>query len=123
LQFKITIAATVTNLGISLIAISLLGAWDAISANLIAEAAVFMIGLLARRHFNIFWHPVLPIAASPLVCSAAMALAIAPLPRTFDKYWWIEFAVGTIVLAGCLVAFERALVGRVIRSMLGRQGS
>ena len=117
------IAGTATNLGISLLAIPPYGAWGAIAANLASETAVVVIGLLARRRFGIFWHPVLPIVMPPFVCSAAVALAIAALPTAFDRYWWLELAMGAILLAGCLAVFERSLVDRVIRVVFGHRGS
>jgi O-antigen/teichoic acid export membrane protein len=123
LQSTIMIAGTATNLGISLLAIPPYGAWGAIAANLASETAVVVIGLLARRRFGIFWHPVLPIVMPPFVCSAAVALAIAALPTAFDRYWWLELAMGAILLAGCLAVFERSLVDRVIRVVFGHRGS
>jgi O-antigen/teichoic acid export membrane protein len=123
LQSTIMITGTAINLAISLAAIPPFGAWGAIAAILTSETAVVVIGLLARRRFNIFWHPVLPIVVPPFVCSAAVALAIAALPSAFDRYWWVELAAGAIVLAGCLAVFERALVCRAIRGVLGRRPS
>jgi O-antigen/teichoic acid export membrane protein len=120
LQFKITAAGAATNLAVSLIAIPYVGAWGAIAATLIAESVVFGLGLLARRRYDIFWHPILQIVAPPLLCSAAVGLAIAALPRDLDRYWWLELLAGTIILGGCLAIFERDLVRRVIRGVLVR---
>jgi O-antigen/teichoic acid export membrane protein len=120
LQFKITAAGAAINLTVNLIAIPVWGAWGAVAGTLVAEAAVFGVGLLARRRYGIFWHPILPIVAPPLLCSAAVGLAIAALPRAFDRYWWLELLAGTVVLAGCLAIFERQIVRRVIRGLLAR---
>jgi O-antigen/teichoic acid export membrane protein len=120
LQFKITGAGAAINLTLNLAAIPFYGAWGAIAASLAAEAAVFGLGLLARRRYGIFWHPILPIVLPPLLCSAAVGLAIAALPRALDRYWWLELLAGTVVLAGCLAIFERQLVRWVIRGVLAR---
>jgi O-antigen/teichoic acid export membrane protein len=123
LQFKIVAAGAAINLTVNLIAIPLWGAWGAIAGSLVAEAAVFALGLVARRRYGIFWHPILPIVAPPLLCSAAVGLAIAALPRAFDRYWWLELLAGTVVLAGCLAIFERQLVRRIIRGVLARHAA
>jgi O-antigen/teichoic acid export membrane protein len=123
LQFKITAAGAAINLTINLIAIPVWGAWGAVAGTLVAEAAVFGLGLLARRRYGIFWHPILPIVAPPLLCSAAVGLVIAALPRAFDRYWWLELLAGTVVLAGCLAIFERQIVRRVIRGLLARHAA
>jgi O-antigen/teichoic acid export membrane protein len=120
LQLKIVAAGAAINLAVNLIAIPFWGAWGAIAASLIAEIAVFGLGLLARRRYGIFWHPILPIVAPPLLCSAVVGLAIAALPRALDRYWWLELLAGTVVLAGCLAIVERELFRRVIRGMLAR---
>jgi O-antigen/teichoic acid export membrane protein len=123
LQFKITATGAATNLTVNLIAIPLFGAWGAIAATLVSEAAVFGFGLLARRRLNIFYHPILPIVAPPLLCSAAVGLSIAALPSALDRYWWLELLTGTIVLGGCLVIFKPELVRRMIRGVLVRHAA
>ena len=123
LQFKITGAGAAINLTLNLAAIPFYGAWGAIAASLAAEAAVFGLGLLARRRYGIFWHPILPIVLPPLLCSAAVGLAIAALPRALDRYWWLELLAGTVVLAGCLAIFERQIVRRVIGGVLARHAA
>ncbi len=122
LQFKITAAGAAINLTVNLIAIPVWGAWGAIAGTLIAEAAVLVIGLLARRRYSVFWHPILPIVAPPLLCSAAVGLAIVALPHSLDRYWWLELLAGAVVLVGCLAIFQQRLVLRVIRVILEKLG-
>jgi len=121
LQFKITAAGTITNLTLTLILIPLYGAWGAIGATFGAESVILVLGLFVRRRFGIFWHPMLPIVAPPVLCSAAVALGIVALPSHLDRYWWAELVIGASLLAGCLCAFERRLVGRVVRGLLLRR--
>jgi O-antigen/teichoic acid export membrane protein len=121
LQFKITAAGTITNLALTLILIPLYGAWGAIGATLGAESVILVLGFFVRRRFGIFWHPMLPIVAPPVLCSAAVALGIVALPSHLDRYWWVELLIGASLLAGCLCVFERRLVGRVVRGLLLRR--
>lgn len=121
LQFKITAAGTVTNLGLIVILIPHYGAWGAIAATLGAESVILVLGLFVRRRFGIFWHPILPIVAAPVLCSAAVGLAIVALPSELDRYWWLELVAGAVLLAGCLCAFERRLVARFFRGLLMRR--
>jgi O-antigen/teichoic acid export membrane protein len=120
LQFKIAATGAILTLTFSLIAIPLYGSWGAIAAAVAAEAIVLGIGLTVRRRHRLYWHPIWPIIGPPLLCSLAVALAIVALPRSFDRFWWLELLVGAIVLGGCLVIFERRVVMRVIRSTRSR---
>jgi O-antigen/teichoic acid export membrane protein len=115
LQFKITAAAAVVNLALNLIVIPLYGPWGAIATTIAAELVVLALGLFARRRLDIFWHPVLPIVGPPLLCSAAVALVIAALPPSFDRFWWLELLAGALVLGGCLLVFERRVVDQAMR--------
>ena len=121
LQFMITAGGAITNLALIFILIPRYGAWGAIAATLGAESVIVVLGIFARRRFDIFWHPMLPIIAPPVLCSAAVALTIVALPPQLDRYWWVELLVGASLLAGCLCAFERRLVGRVVRGLLLRR--
>jgi O-antigen/teichoic acid export membrane protein len=104
--FKITAAAALTNLLLNAVAIPRYGPWGAVATTIAAEFVVLGLGLMYRRRLGIHWHPLLPIVTPPLLCSAAVALTIAALPRSLDHWWWLELAVGTTVLGGCLLAFE-----------------
>jgi O-antigen/teichoic acid export membrane protein len=120
LQFKITAVAAAANLLLNAVAIPLYGAWGAVATTIAAEVVVLGLGVAYRRRLRIHWHPVLPIVTPPLLCSATVALAIAALPRTFDRWWWLELAVGTAVLGGCLFAFESRF-HRVFRTAVLRR--
>jgi len=115
LQFQITAAAGLFNLALNLAIIPLYGPWGAVATTLAAEALVLVLGLWARRRRDIFWHPMLPIVGPPLLCSAAVALAIKLLPQSFDRFWWAELAIGAAFLGGCLLAFERPVIARLLR--------
>jgi O-antigen/teichoic acid export membrane protein len=106
LQFKISAAAALANLLLNAIAIPLYGPWGAVATTIAAEVVVLCLGLAYRHRLGIHWHPVLPVVTPPLLCSVAVALAIAALPRALDHWWWIELAVGIVVLVGCMFAFE-----------------
>lgn len=115
LHFKITASAAVANLALNLIAIPLYGPWGAIATTIAAELVVLALGLFLRRRLGIFWHPVMPIVAPPLLCSAAVALAIAALPPSLDRFWWLELLAGAAVLGGCLLVFERRVIDHAMR--------
>jgi hypothetical protein len=51
----------------------------------------------------------IPPTVPPLLCSAAVALGIKLLPASADHYWWLEVAIGTALLGGCLLLFERRI--------------
>jgi len=121
LQFKIFAAGAIFNLVLSLVAIPLYGAWGAVAAAIGAEAVVLAVGITARRRYHLYWHPILPIIGPPLVCSTAVALAIAALPPSAHDYWWLELFAGTMVLAACLLAFERRVIVQTVRAALGRR--
>ena len=116
LQFKIVAWGAVANIVANLAIIPLYGAWGAVATTIGSEALVLGLGLYVRRRHDIFRHPILPVIAPPLVCSAGAALAIAALPEAWDARWWAELAAGGAVLALCLLWSER----RVIRTLLHR---
>jgi O-antigen/teichoic acid export membrane protein len=121
LQFKIAATGAILNLSLSLAAIPAYGAWGAIAATLASEAIVLALGIIVRWRLRLFWHPILPIVAPPLVCSTAVALAIAALPPTHGASWWLELFAGILVLGACLALFERRVIARVIRAALVRR--
>lgn len=106
LQFKISAAAALANLLLNAVAIPLYGPWGAVATTIAAEIVVLTLGLVCRRRLGIHWHPVLPIVAPPLLCSAAVALAIAAMPHMLDHWWWLQLGGGVLVLSGCMFAFE-----------------
>ena len=118
LQFKIAAASATTNLVLNMITIPLYGAWGAIASTLAAETVVLVLGLYSRRRLGIFWHPIMPIVAPPLLCSTTVALAIVALPRSANHYWWFTILTGAAALAGCFAIFERRVVRRLIRGVL-----
>lgn len=110
LQLWMTAPVGFANLALNLLIIPFYGAWGAVATTLGAEFVVFFLTIRARRRIGIGWHPILPIVTAPILCSTAVALGIAALPRTFDEYWWLELAGGAMVLGGCLVVFERRIL-------------
>jgi O-antigen/teichoic acid export membrane protein len=107
LQFKIAAAAATSNLLLNLIVIPLYGPWAAVATTLAAELVVLVSGIWVRRRLDIVSHPILPIIAPPLLCSALVALAIVALPRSLDRLWWLEVLVGASVLGACFLLFNR----------------
>lgn len=120
LQFKIVAAGAVANLAVNAVAIPYFGGWGAVATTLVTETLILTLGLVARRKAAIFWHPMLPIVLPPLASSAIVALSIAALPASFDRYWWLELLAGGAVLAGCLWAFERKAL-RTLLTKLSRR--
>ena len=120
LQFKIVAAAAILNLTLNALALPLYGAWGAVAATLASELLVVILGLVARRRLNVFWHPVLPIIGPPLACSTAVAVALAALPASLDRLWWLQLLIGAGLLAACLAAFERRAIVKMMRSVLAR---
>jgi PST family polysaccharide transporter len=114
IQFRIVAWGAVANIAANLAIIPLWGAWGAVATTIGSEALVLVLGLSARRRHDIFRHPVLPLIVPPLLCSAAVALAIAALPETWDARWWAALAAGTAVLALCLLWFERRVIGTLL---------
>ena len=64
---------------------------------------------IARRRLELGRIALLPLLIPPLLCSLAVALAIVALPASAHQFWWLEVAVGTAVLGGCLLLFERRI--------------
>jgi O-antigen/teichoic acid export membrane protein len=116
LQFQIIAAAAVLNLVLNAIAIPLWGAWGSIVAMLAAETLILGLGLAMRGRLRLLSHPVLPVVMPPLLCSLGVALVIVLLPPSWHRFWWLELAGGTLVLALCLLLFE----GRTLRLTVSR---
>ncbi|WP_178133461.1 flippase [Vineibacter terrae] len=109
LHFKITAIAGIANLALNLILIPSHGGWGAIAATLAAELMALVMILVMRQRLDIGRHPIVSVVAPPLLCAAAVALAIVMLPPALDRYWWAELALGTVVLGGCVLVFERRI--------------
>jgi O-antigen/teichoic acid export membrane protein len=110
LQLWMTAPVGLANLALNLVVIPVYGAWGAVATTLAAEFVIFFLTIRARRRIGIGWHPILPIITAPILCSAAVALGIAALPRQFDEFWWIELPAGAAVLGGCVLVFERRIL-------------
>lgn len=65
-----------------------------------------VLAIALRHRLKIFWHPVLPMIAAPLLCSVAVAAVLVALPRSLDHLWFVQLAVAGLVLASCMVACE-----------------
>jgi O-antigen/teichoic acid export membrane protein len=107
LQFKIAAAAATSNLLLNLVVIPLYGPWAAVATTLAAELVVLVSGICVRRRLGIVSHPIVPIIAPPLLCSALVALVIVALPRSLDHLWWLEVLGGAAVLGACFLLFKR----------------
>ncbi|HKU97896.1 MAG TPA: flippase [Vineibacter sp.] len=110
LHFKIAVTGAFANLVLNLLVIPHYGGWGAIASTLVAEGATLVMLVIARRRLAIGRHPIVSIAWPPVVCSTAVALAIVALPPGVDRYWWAEVVIGSIVLGGCILVFERRIV-------------
>ena len=117
LQFRITAAAAALNLLVCAVAIPFYGAWGAVGATLASETLIVLLGLLTRRRLEIFWHPVLPIVGPPLLCSAAVAAALALVPVSLERWWPLQLVAAAVVLVACLLVFERRAIARVARKL------
>jgi len=109
LHFKIAMAGAGANLALNMLVIPQYGGWGAIAATLVAEGATLVMLAIARRRLNVGRHPIMSIAWPPVLCSTAVALAIVALPHSFDRYWWAEVILGSILLGGCVLIFERRI--------------
>lgn len=120
LQLWMTAPVGLANLALNLLLIPLYGAWGAVATTLAAEFVIFFLTIRARRRIRIGWHPVLPIIAAPILCSTAVALGIAMLPQALDGYWWLELAIGALMLGGCLLIFERRILNGALQLIRAR---
>ncbi len=111
LHLKIIGLAALASLVLNAILIPRYGGWGAIAALIAAETLVAMLLIVARQRFvELGRYRLLPLIGPPLLCCAAVGLAIGALPASADRYWWLELAVGAGLLGACLVAFERRIV-------------
>ncbi len=117
IHFKITGAAALVNLALNLAVIPIYGAWGAIVSTMLAEVIILVLSVIVRRRIRIGWHPLLGMVAPPALCSVAVALAARLLPSSLSRYWWLELALATLVLGGCLVTFERKAVLAATRQL------
>lgn len=117
LQFRITAAAATLNLAVCVVAIPVFGAWGAVAATLASEGLIVLLGIAVRRRLDVFWHPVLPIIVPPLLCSVAVAAALALLPASFERWWLLQLAGGIVVLGACVVGFERRAIMRAVKKL------
>jgi O-antigen/teichoic acid export membrane protein len=115
LHFKITGSAAALNLVLNLALIPLYGPWAAISTTIAAELMATVALVFVRRRMAIGWTPLRPLLLPPLICSTAVAAAIAALPPSLDAYWWLQCLGGAIVLGGCLYFFERRIVTAAVK--------
>ncbi|MGE0580421.1 oligosaccharide flippase family protein [Reyranella sp.] len=119
LQLRITSAAALLNIVVCLAAAPLVGPWGAVAASIASEFLVVMMGIALRYRLKIFWHPVLPLIAAPLLCSVAVAVVLVALPRSLDHLWFVQLAAAGLVIAACMVACEWRTLRR-LRQMLQR---
>jgi hypothetical protein len=80
-----------------------------VAALLMAETLSLVLLAIARRRLELGRIALLPLLAPPLLCSLAVALGIAFLPASAHQFWWLEVAIGTALLGGCLLLFERRI--------------
>jgi O-antigen/teichoic acid export membrane protein len=123
LGLKVSGFSAIINVAACLLTIPSYGAWGAIFAMIASEFAIMVLGLAYRWQQQIFWHPILPIVVPPLLCSSAVALAIAAAPSSFDRYWWLQLLAGAVVLAACAAGFQRRVLLNLVRFILRRGGT
>ncbi len=109
LHFKIVAVAAAANLVLNLLLIPRYGGWGAIVSTLVAEGVCLGMLFLARRRLATGRHPMVSIVWPPVLCSLTVALVVAALPSNFHRYWWAEVVLGTLVLGGCVLIFERRI--------------
>jgi hypothetical protein len=81
-----------------------------VAALLLAETMSVIMLTIARQRLQLGRIALLPLLAPPLLCSLAVALSITfLLPASAHQYWWLEVAIGTALLGGCLLLFERRI--------------
>jgi O-antigen/teichoic acid export membrane protein len=115
MHLVITGIGALVNLGLNLLIIPIYGAWGAIVTTLTAEFLVFILVVIARYRKGISLPPMLAIFLPPLFCCAVVGGGFSILPRVLDRYWWIECAVGIIVLGCCFYFFQRRIAAMAIQ--------
>jgi O-antigen/teichoic acid export membrane protein len=119
--FKITALAAVLNLVANLILIPRYGAWGAVVTTIGAEAAVFVLAVLARKRIGLGWSGASKTFLTPFLCSIAVGAAVRFL--VVDRYaWWLAAILGAMALSACFAFFERQMflaAWRLIRAKAG----
>jgi O-antigen/teichoic acid export membrane protein len=119
--FKITALAAVLNLVANLILIPRYGAWGAVVTTIGAEAAVFVLAVLARKRIGLGWSGASKTFLTPFLCSIAVGAAVRFL--VVDRYaWWLAAILGAMALSACFAFFERQMflaAWRLIRTKAG----
>ena len=110
LHLKIIATAALASLVLNALLVPRYGGWGAVAALLLAETMSMTMLAIARRRLELGR----VVAAAP-ACAAAPVLGgsrprhQAFLPASADRYWWLEVAIGTALLGGCLLLFERRI--------------
>lgn len=120
MHLKIIGGAALASIALNAVLIPAYGGWGAIAAILLAESVTLVALIAARRRLALGRTRLAPLLLPPFLCSAAVALVVVALPAEAHRLWWLEVAVGTAVLGGCLLAFERRLA-RGFVAMLRRR--
>jgi O-antigen/teichoic acid export membrane protein len=119
LHLKIAATAATLSVVLSLVLIPRHGGWGAVAAILTAEGSVLAMIMVARWRLGVGRHSLAAVLLAPSLCSLAVALAIVALPRAAAAYWWLELAIGAVVLLVCVCVFERRIVSAA-RGLLRR---
>jgi O-antigen/teichoic acid export membrane protein len=101
--------AAASNLIASLVLIPLYGPWGAVAATVLAEVLVLWMQIGARKRVGFGWHPMLSTILPPLLCSLAVALAVASMPETLHAHWWSVTTLAAATLALSMLLFERRI--------------
>jgi O-antigen/teichoic acid export membrane protein len=109
LHLKIIGTVAIVSLVLNVLLVPRYGGWGAVAALLLAETMAVVTLAIARRRLELGRLPLLPLLAPPLLCSLAVALGIALLPASADRYWWLQVIAGAALLGGCLLLFERRI--------------
>lgn len=115
LHFKITGSAALVNLALNLVLIPIYGPWAAVATTIGAEMMVLVITIVMRRRIGLGWSPLYRATFPPLLCSTAVAVAIALLPESLAPYWWLQCLAGTLILGGALFIFERRIIAAALK--------
>ncbi len=107
LQLGMTAAAAALNLAVTAVAVPLYGAWGAVAAVFASEMLGLTLGIVVRRRLGVFWHPILPAILPPLLSSAAAVAVLVALPRTLDRFWWLQLGGAALLVGLCMLVLER----------------
>jgi O-antigen/teichoic acid export membrane protein len=120
LHLKIIGSVALASLALNALLVPQFGGWGAVAALLATEAASVTALATVRRRLPLGRIPLLRLLAPPVLCSSIVALGIAALPPAADRFWWLEVAIGTALLGGCLLLFERR-IARAAWSLVRRR--